>query len=41
MKHAGEFELTNQKIRFYRLVNGSITIGWLCLVVYGVTKLWQ
>lgn len=39
MKMSDEYELTKVRIQFYKLVNGSITIGYIALAVWALVKL--
>ena len=39
MKMSEEMELLRHKITFYKLVNGSITIGYIALAIWGIIKL--
>jgi|DEB0MinimDraft_6_1074348.scaffolds.fasta_scaffold01163_12 hypothetical protein len=34
-----EMELLRHKITFYKLVNGSITIGYIALAIWGLLKI--
>lgn len=39
MKMSEEMELLRHKITFYKLVNGSITIGYIALAIWGLLKI--
>ena len=34
-----DYELTKLKIQFFKLINGSITIGYIALAVWAIVKL--
>jgi len=34
-----DYELIKLKIQFYKLINGSITIGYIALAVWAIVKL--